>query len=365
MRLFVVCCLVVLAVAPAYSQNDGVNPNPDLSLLWGQVAAQPEDFSVVCMPLENRAGTVLINADEPFPLASVSKLAIFVEYARRVEAGQIPIDEMVNVSLMNRYDVDRTDRGAHERFLERYPVGTQFISLYDVAADGMIQYSSNAASDYVLDRIGLTDWNGLFASLYMTDTTRPHALNVIPLMMSNHETGQPDIDEVPGLSLLAGETMFRRYLTEDQWRADEFDYRSRWGRRFPDWDVQTAILEQHTAHGTTYDWLNMMLAIYGPAGSLSDYVKTLTRNALRWDENAAINVSYAEYGSKLGYYSGGTIALVAYGDPFGGSPVISAAFFRDVPRRTYYDMLREDSIGRLAHWMNFTSCSGLVDQLRV
>jgi hypothetical protein len=72
---------------------------------------------------------------------------------------------------------------------------------------------------------------------------------------------------------------------------------------------------------------------------------------------------YMEYGSKLGFYSGGVIALVAYGHPYNGNPVISVAFLRNIPRRVYNEMLQQDSIGELAHWMNLNECTGLLDAM--
>jgi len=55
--------------------------------------------------------------------------------------------------------------------------------------------------------------------------------------------------------------------------------------------------------------------------------------------------------------------LIAYGQLFDGVPVISATFFRNIPRGVYSDLVREDAIGDLAHWMNFNGCAGLLSLL--
>ncbi len=184
------------ALNPGYAQ-EAPGTSPALEPLWNQVYAQPQDFSVACMPLGDPSGAVTYQPLEAFPLISVSKLLIFIEYARRVDAGQIELDEMVNVSTLNRYDLPRTDTGAHERFLERYPPETRSISLWEVAALGMIQDSSNAAADYLLERLEPVDWDSLYAMLNVTDTGYPHSLNIIPLLMNNHETGLPALVDVP------------------------------------------------------------------------------------------------------------------------------------------------------------------------
>lgn len=330
--------------------------------LWEQVVAQPQDFSVGCMPLYHENDAVFFNADERFPLASISKLLIFIEYARRVEAGSIPMDETVSVSTLDRYNLPRTDRGAHDRFMETYPVGTQVILLWDVAV-GMIQYSSNAASDYLLDRLAPTDWPALYQTLAITQTDPPHSLTLIPLLMNNHETGKATMADLSLLSTLQGETYLDLYVNDPQWREAEVVYRSPRESQFPDWETQAAILQQYTATGTVRDFMNVLTAIYGADNRLSDEVKTMVRTALQWDENDFINDRYVEYGSKLGFYSGGTLTLIAYGYPRGGGPVISATFFRNIPRRMYSELVREDAIGDFAHWLNFNECDGLPQSL--
>ncbi|NLF75054.1 MAG: serine hydrolase [Chloroflexi bacterium] len=361
-RFLIVLVVLALGCSPAYALQPS-NPNPALALLWEQIHAQPDDFSAACMPLSNRAAMLLYNAYEPFPLASVSKLLIFIEYARQVDAGLIPIGETVEVATLNLYDLPRTNRGAHGQFMALYPPETQHISLWDVAAIGMIQYSSNAASDYLLDRLGPVVWYTLYRTLGVTGTGAPHSLSIIPLLMNNHETGEPGLDDIPLLSITQGEKLFERYVQDPAWRLEEIAYRADRRRSFPTWDVQAAILQQHTVTGTAYDFINIMDSIYGAGGPLPDTVKLMVRAALAWKDNEFINETYIEYGSKLGFYSGGVLALVAFGYPYEGQPVISAVFMRNIPRRVYNELLEQDSIGYLAHWMNRNACAGLLEAI--
>jgi hypothetical protein len=314
------------------------------------------------MPLGNRNAITLYNATEPFPLASVSKLLIFIEFARRVDAGTLSLDELVEVETLNRYDLPRTNRNAHERFLEQYPPDTQSIRLWDIAATGMMQYSSNAAADFLLERLGYIDWTSLYQRLNLNGTGYPHSMSMIPLLMTNHETGQATAADVESLSITQGEALFERYVQDAEWRQLELAYRA--GRRsFPAWNVQAAILQQHTVTGTTYDFLNVLTAVYDLGGPLSENTKQMVRAALKWNDNEFIDSAYLEYGSKLGYYSGGTLALVAYGHLYTGHPVISAVFMRNIPRRVYSELLEQDAIGDLAHWMNLNECAGLLEPI--
>lgn len=359
LRLICVLLLVGLVLAlprSSYAQTP-------LDLLWQQVAAQPEDFAVACMPLDRPGQTVFYNAGTRMPLASVSKLLIFIEYARRVDVGQIALDEAVSVNALEQYNLPRTDRGAHDRFLENYPADILTLPLWDVAVEGMMQYSSNAASDYLLDRLSPVDWTGLYQTLFVLDTDAPHSLTMIPLLMNNHITRMAGLDDLSGLSVELGESYLDAYVTDSTWRTAEINYRSGGGRRFPAWEVQAAVLRDYTALGNVNDFLNVLQSVYGESQALSENVKYMVRTALRWEGNDYIAENYVEYGSKLGFYSGGVLTLVAYGQPFNGERVISATFFQNIPRDHYNQMLREDSIGDFAHWMNFNGCAGLREQI--
>ena len=333
-----------------------------LSLIWEQIGAQPDDVAIGCVPLYDPANAVFYNADEPFPLASITKLLVFIEYARRLDAGEITFRDVVNAREVERYNLPRTDRGAHDRFMEQYSPDVLEITLWELAL-GMVQYSSNAASDYILNRLEPVDWGSLFQTLSVTDTDEPHSLTMIPLLMNNHETGRVSLSDVGSLSIEQGEAYLDLFVEDEAWRAAEIEHRSGRGSQFPAWNIQSAVLQEHTATGTVNDWLNVMRAIYTDNGALSENVKSWTRLAMLWSGNEFLSQWYLEYGSKLGFYSGGTLALVAYGNPYVGDPVISAAFFRNIPRSRYSELLDLDAIGSFAHWMHFTGCSGLRDSL--
>jgi len=350
----------VLLLLPLLAAFQPIDPNAiDLSLLRSHAAAQPDDFAVACMPLNNRAGSVLINPAERFPLASVSKLMIFVEYARRLDAGEIGMGEAVLIETLNRYDLNRTDRGAHDDWIETYPAGTTSISLYDVAARGMLQYSSNAASDFMLTRLAPTDWDALYGMLFMNNTDAPHPLSAIPLMMNNHDDGQASFADLGERTLADGVAAYERYVADEDWRNEEIRYRSSFRRTFPAWDVQATLLQNQTATGTVYDFVNLMSIIYGDSNALTPGTKQLVRGALRWYGNERIDATYTEYGSKLGFYSGGVLTLVAYGQSVGGQPVIAVIFLRNVPRDIHRSMLWEDTLGDFAHYVHLNGCGAV------
>jgi D-alanyl-D-alanine carboxypeptidase len=360
-RLFFVFILIIPGILPAHAQS---STNPALDLLWSQIYAQPRDFSVACTPLYDLSDMVTYQPNESFPLASVSKLLIFIEYARRLDRGDISLDEQVEVAALEQYNIPRSNAGAHEQFMDLYPRNTTSISLWDVASTGMIQYSSNAATDYLLQRLSPVNWEELYALLHLTQTEYPHSMGAIALMMDNHETGQPTESQLQFFSLERGETLFERYLHDPLWHQDEITYRTQEYHPFPNWRIEAEILQNFTATGTVYDFLTILTAIYSAEGPLPGSVMLMTRDALRWQYYETLDDRYYEYASKLGFYSGGTLTLVAYGYPINGTPVISAAFFRNIPYAVYNEMRDQDSIGELAHWMNFSQCAELRDRMR-
>jgi len=364
-RLFFLLIASSLILIPALSAQESISIPEDIKMLWEQAVAQPDDFGVACMPLMQQSKTVLYNAAH-FPLASVSKLLIFIEYATRVDNGTIPLDETVSVATLDQYNLPRTDRGAHDRFIARYPAGITSLPLWDVATEGMMQYSSNAASDYVLHRLSPVDWAALYQKLGVYDATPPTPLTMIPLLMNNHVDGRATHETLAKLSISLGESYLDHYIQDGAWRQSEIVYRSgqvggsgRPGSLWPSWDIQSAILQQDTATASVNDFRNVMNAIYGSSSLLTTNVQYIVRTGMKWESSDFVNANYVEYGAKLGFYSGGTLTLVAYGDPIHGDPIISVTFFRNIPQRVYRQLLDDDSIGNFAHWMNFNACEGL------
>ncbi|GAB1421122.1 hypothetical protein MASR2M15_12630 [Anaerolineales bacterium] len=335
----------------------------DMVEFWAEIRSRPEDLAIACMPLNKPSQTVLYNADQ-FPLASVSKLLIFIEYAIRVDEGRIPLDEKVSIAQLERYIIPGTDRGAHDRFMKPYTEDTVSINLFDLAAVGMMQYSSNAASDYLLDRMAPIDWDSLFERLFLNETDHPHALNSLPLIMNNHLDGRANSTNLLERSITLGETYLHQYVNNSDWRTAEIDYRkSLYGRGpnalWPSWTIQAQLLQDMSASSNVNDLRKLMKAIYGSESPLSANVRFMVRTALRWRNNEFINLNYSEYGSKLGFYSGGVITLVAYGKTYAGDEVITVILLRNLPMATYNAILRQDRVGTLTHWMNFNACQGL------
>ncbi len=87
------------------------------------------------------------------PLASVVKIVVALEYAHQVTEGIIDEQTEVPLSDLDIYYVEGTDGGAHTGWKEEQIGDQTTVKLKDVVA-GMITYSSNANTDYLIDLLG-------------------------------------------------------------------------------------------------------------------------------------------------------------------------------------------------------------------
>ncbi|AGC78502.1 D-alanyl-D-alanine carboxypeptidase [Nonlabens dokdonensis DSW-6] len=131
----------------------------------------PEDDYVARFALENpdksamlivRNDTVLIqqNIDKQMPLASTVKLIIAIEFAEQASKGLLNPDEKIAKEELLNYYVPNTDGGAHINWAdsdETLEYGDS-IPLKHIAK-GMIQYSSNANTEWLMERLGLENIN--------------------------------------------------------------------------------------------------------------------------------------------------------------------------------------------------------------
>lgn len=131
-----------------------------------------------------RNDTVLISLrpDQPMPLASTLKTIIAVEFARQVAAGRLSATERVPLADLDLYYLPRTDGNAHPNWktmvAQQKLDSAETVSLLEVAK-GMIQFSSNANTEYLTDRLGLANVNANLKTLGLT-----HHAPIYPLVSS-------------------------------------------------------------------------------------------------------------------------------------------------------------------------------------
>ncbi|WP_052343655.1 serine hydrolase [Bacillus massiliigorillae] len=120
----------------------------------------------------NNKEVTSFNSERKMSLASVVKILVAIEYAEQAAEGKIILDEKVKLSELNRYYLENLDGGAHPAWLESIKekklVQDGEIALEEVAK-GMVEYSSNANTDYLMDRLGLESINAQIEKLGLTN----------------------------------------------------------------------------------------------------------------------------------------------------------------------------------------------------
>lgn len=132
--------------------------NPDY--VMNHLLENPQKTSLYVA--ENGVELITYQSEIVRPLASTVKMLIAVEYAMQIDAGVLNKDSSVALDDLNRYYFKNTDGNAHADWLKMIDsegeVENNEVTLHDVAK-GMITYSSNANTDYLIDLLGITAIN--------------------------------------------------------------------------------------------------------------------------------------------------------------------------------------------------------------
>lgn len=181
--------LVVLGVVILYLVVDVLLYKRDMKKtkedLLTFVTKNKKDVSATI--IENEDVVLDWNGNQKTPLASTMKLMVLFHFVKTVSSGDIKLDEKVALADIERFYIDRTDGGAHTYWLEVNDF-SEHATLLDVAK-GMMQVSSNACTDYLIDRLGLDKINDRMKQAGLTehDELMPLTPKLLwPAYVSNH-----------------------------------------------------------------------------------------------------------------------------------------------------------------------------------
>lgn len=106
------------------------------------------------------------NASRLMPLASTVKIIIAIEYAIQSANGIIDPEETVELAALEKFHIPNTDGGAHTEWLQSIASDAENNTTNIRAiAKGMIQFSSNANTEWLLDKLGLENVNARLNNL--------------------------------------------------------------------------------------------------------------------------------------------------------------------------------------------------------
>ncbi|HEY9176924.1 MAG TPA: serine hydrolase, partial [Flavipsychrobacter sp.] len=151
--IFLAAAAIICMAGNTFAQQgnnviaDFISKNPDKSAVYlvqnGKVSAD-------------------VNSGRKMPLASTVKVIIAIEYAHQAAEGKIDPMQWIDTTELDKYYIPNTDGNAHPEWLAYMKAMTKLqngkIHLEEVAK-GMIDFSSNANTEYLLDLLGLDNVN--------------------------------------------------------------------------------------------------------------------------------------------------------------------------------------------------------------
>lgn len=187
-----------------------------------------------CSLFIKRNGEVLtsINANKKLPLASTAKIVIAVEFAKQVSEGKISRDEQISLQELEKYYVKNTDGGAHPNWLEdakaRGLVKNGQIALEEVAK-GMIHYSSNANTTYLLEKLGIERVNESIKELELTshDKFSSYTASLYMRGYVEKELHGPENQSLETIRNMSKDEYNKHVLQIHEWMKDKEEWKKR------------------------------------------------------------------------------------------------------------------------------------------
>ncbi len=321
----------------------------------------PENVGLAAYRVGEEESGVYLNGDTPMPLASVVKVLHLIAYAEAVAAGELNPTATVTVEELDHYYLPTLDLRAHSDALAGMEADGRIFGqppalVLDSVVRMMIEYSSNAATDYVHMILGQETIEESAAAMDLDGQTAPCPFLGQFLVMANHTRAGSNDDAavrqyIANPGRYAKDVMqFTAAFSQDaQFRQQAIDWRRE--TRRPNGQTQRLFSENLNAQGTALAYAGLMarLAQNGLSNAESSFN---ARRHLEWPMRFTAN---QELFSNLGFKGGalpGILTTVYYAYPKGDTvPIVVALFFRDLDRDTYRAWRRTQAHDEFARWL--------------
>lgn len=322
---------------------------------------QPHSVALAAYRVDQAEQGVFLNAEQPMPLASVVKIIHLVAYAEAVAADDLLPTATISVADVDRYYLPTLDLRAHNQALEALEADGRLFGdppalLLDEVVRMMIEFSSNAATDYMHMLLGQTRIEQTVRSLEIEPHTAPCPFVGQFLAMANHT--RPQLDGQTALQNFIedpqryGQEVMQltaAYSTDETFHQDAVAWRQQ--TRRPHARTQRLFTDYLNAQGTALAYARLMARL-AQNGLSSDESSFIARRHLEWPMRFAEN---QERFSNLGYKGGslpGILTTAYYAYPQGEqAPRVVTLFFRDLPGDTYRQWRSTQAHDELARWL--------------
>lgn len=319
--------------------------------------ANPSHVGLAAYEVGREADGLYLNADNPVPLASVVKVIHLVAYANAVQLGELDPSAVVPLSELERYYLPNSDLGSHPRAIatlveEGRVFGQPPAILLEDVPRIMMEYSSNAATDYLHMLLGQERIEATVTALGMAHQTAPCPFLGQFLLMGSREDGLGPIQnliENPQQYSRDVMALTEQYSTDSAFRTTLGAWQNR--DRRPTIESQQLFSELLNAHGSARDYAHLMAQIaLNNMGPWEESVRV--RRYMEWPTHFPDNQERLAW---LGYKGGslpGVLTAVYYAQPWDTvQPVVAALFFHELPTDIYREWRRNLPHDELARWL--------------
>ena len=327
----------------SYAQSDNLDsPKKVEAYLKKQISENSQDVAVAVYTV-NTDGTLRMddaltyNIDKPMPLASTVKIVVLAAYAQAVVEGKVDPDEEVSVRDWEVYYLPGTDGGAHAGALEELNVSSDELGFakdvstvrLDDIVSAMIVQSDNAATDYVMNRVGDEAMARVIQENSLTQQEVPLSFLGTFLALNNAETPLPYSD-----LQRSAERDEQRYLTDSAWH--EVQQNSPLAS-LDTFEKQAEVLQSSTK-GSAENYARMMGGVVTET-FISPEVSRVMRKHLEWPMQIPGNEeSFETFGAKGGSLPGilteASYLIPKTGD-FAGEARVAVLFFNRLPEASF------------------------------
>lgn len=302
------------------------------------IIAHPEETAVVTCTFDENGnlvedGSALFhNADQPLIVASVMKTAVLAAYAERVVNGELDPHEAVPVATWERFYLPGSDGGAHVAGLRSvglaadelgFAVDQTAVVTLDDLATMMMHYSGNAATDYLLERVGVARVTAVTQTHLPHHTPIRHTLGYA-LAIFNHEApfSLAWIESVQA-KVASGdfsdlERLTDLYTNDASWRQAQLDFMGSLTSQTVSgeaiWTFQETAV-QLMPHGTARDYAHLMAQV-GSGRFISAEVSALMQQKMETvASDRPLRLLYFDRFAAKDGTTAGVLALAAYAVP--------------------------------------------------
>ncbi|OFD50255.1 D-alanyl-D-alanine carboxypeptidase [Bacillus mycoides] len=296
-----------------------------------------------CSLLIRKNGEVVtsVNENKKLPLASMAKIVIAVEFAKQVSEGKIRRDEQISLKELEKYYVKDTDGGAHPAWLEdakaRELVKNEQITLEEVAK-GMIHYSSNANTTYLLEKLGIDRVNESIKELELTSHDKFSSYTA-SLYMRGYVEKELHVQEDQSLEMIrnmSNDEYNKHVLQIHEWMKDESEWKKHDIPLKIDMEFQR-IWSDRLVSANAKDYMSLIEKInsrnYFPK-SMQDEIENVFKGTV---ENSKL-----EYAGQKGGSTAFVLTKSLYSTDKKGNKVEVVIMFNDIDNQITYQKLRNN-----------------------